>query len=240
VNENGTNNTDISNRSEGVPVNLERNYVDTENIPPNTVQGRKKPNVKRKKREITEWKSYKRSKCHQAGKAYVSVAGKEVPAKQIKDLKNCVTDCKFKCGTQITREERESLFKCYYKMSQNEKYHFLLNTTTKSITERPKDKTRKSYKKYSFKYFFNIGSDKVQVCKKFYLGTLSISQKPVYTVHQNKDVETNTPKQDGRGRSSGNCRSLSEEKKEQVREHIKSFPAIESHYCRSTTKKTVS
>lgn len=104
--------------------------------------------------------------------AYLNVKGKEVPAKQIKDFKNCAISCKFKC---------------FYKMSQNEKYHFLLNTTSRDLTERPKDKTRiSSYKQFSFKYFFNVGSSNVKVCKRFYLGTLDIPQKPVYTVHKTK------------------------------------------------------
>lgn len=39
------------------------------------------------------------------------------------------------------------------------------------------------------------------VCKPFYLGTLDISQKPIYTAHDTKNKGTNTPGQDQRGKS---------------------------------------
>lgn len=158
--------------------------------------------------------------------------------KNIKFKKNCVEKCKFKCGITISQTEREALFKAYYKMNQNEKSHFILNTISKNPTERPKNKNQESYKKFSFKYFFNVGTNRVQVCKKFYLGTINISQKPVYNVHKNKDSLTNTPKLDGRGKRAKSLRNLSEDVKNTVRTHIKSFPVVESHYCRATTNRT--
>lgn len=33
------------------------------------------------------------------------------------------------------------------------------------------------------------------MCKQFYLGTLAISQKPIYTAHLTKNVQTNAPKE---------------------------------------------
>lgn len=194
--------------------------------------------VRRKQRDVSSWASNKRSRSHQRGESYTSKRGVIVPAKQIKNLKNCVEKCKFKCGVTISQVEREALFKAYYKMNQNEKYHYILNTTSKNPTERPKNKNQESFKKFSFKYFFNVGTNRIQVCKLFYLGTLHISQKPVYNVHKNKDVSTNTPKSDGRGKSAKSLRSLNEDVKNTVRDHIKSFPTVESHYCRATTNRT--
>lgn len=60
----------------------------------------------------------------------------------------------------------------------------------------------------------------------------------MYNVHKNKDVLTNTPKIDGRGKSANSLRNLNEDVKNIVRTHIKSFPAVESHYYRATTNRT--
>ncbi|KAG8319030.1 hypothetical protein J6590_100092 [Homalodisca vitripennis] len=191
---------------ESVTVELEDN-AGAENLPPEIDVPAGKASVKRKIRDIASWKSHKRSTCYQAGKAYTSRRGVEMPAKKIKNFRNCVNNCKYKCGVSVGPYHREALFKAFYKMSQNEKYHFILNTTNRDQTERPKSIDVNFYKNFSF---FNVGSNKIQVCKKFYLGTLSISQKPVYNVHKNKDELTSTPKQDGRGKSSNSSRRLSE------------------------------
>uniref|UniRef100_A0A6P7F6Z3 Uncharacterized protein LOC114325349 n=1 Tax=Diabrotica virgifera virgifera TaxID=50390 RepID=A0A6P7F6Z3_DIAVI len=201
------------------------------------VTNTKPPPIKRRKRDVSSWKSQKRYISHQKGESYVSRRGVVVPAKEVKSLKDCLNDCKFKCGVSISENERQALFKAFYGMNQNGKHQYILGTTTKHQTERPKDRNGESYKKFTFRYFLNVGNQKVQVCKKFYLGTLSISQKPVYTVHNNKDEVTNTPKPDGRGKSAQSSRRLNEEIKETVRNHIKSFPNVESHYCRATTQR---
>ncbi|GBM20919.1 hypothetical protein AVEN_253721-1 [Araneus ventricosus] len=70
----------------------------------------------------------------------------------------------------------------------------------------------------------------------FYLGTLPISQKPVYTAHSTKNVETNTLTQDQRGKN-GNSKRAPKGDPVLVREHIKSFSIVESHYCRAHTKR---
>ncbi|GBM06059.1 hypothetical protein AVEN_49439-1 [Araneus ventricosus] len=69
-----------------------------------------------------------------------------------------------------------------------------------------------------------------------YLGTLSIQQNQVYTAHSTKNVETNTPIQDQRGKN-GNSRRVSKGDPVLVREHIKSFPVVQPHYCRAHTKR---
>ncbi|KAK3792947.1 hypothetical protein RRG08_064210 [Elysia crispata] len=64
-------------------------------------------------------------------------------------------------------------------------------------------------------------------CSKF-------SQKKVYNVHTNKTAH-DTPKPDGRGTNTK--KGFSEEVKGHIRRHIKSFPVVESHYCRADSKK---
>ncbi|GBL92614.1 hypothetical protein AVEN_123788-1 [Araneus ventricosus] len=102
--------------------------------------------------------------------------------------------------------------------------------------EKKKRKIKSSRRKFFFKYFFFVKGEKIHVCKCFYLGTLSISQNPVYTVHSTKNIETNTPTQDQRGKN-GNSRRVPKGDPVLVREHMKSFPVVESHYRRAHTKR---
>ncbi|KAK3802819.1 hypothetical protein RRG08_012331 [Elysia crispata] len=61
-----------------------------------------------------------------------------------------------------------------------------------------------------------------------------ISQKKVYNVHTNKTAH-DTPKPDGRGTNTK--KGFSKEVKGHIRRYIKSFPVMESHYCRADSKK---
>lgn len=145
----------------------------------------------------------------------------------------------------------------YYAIpSVSEKRHFLINTTQRTLTDRPKanriqvaatgadidsaDELKvnqmKSRRKYTYKYFFEIKGERIRVCKKFYLGSLGISQKPVDTAHNIKNKKTNTASADLRGKNK-NSRRKPEGHPDFAREHIKSIPTVESHYCRATTKR---
>lgn len=105
--------------------------------------------------------------------------------------------------------------------------------------EKARQRTQKvsSRRKYSLKYFLFIGERKIRVCKEFYLGTLDISQRRISYFHEcMKDRNTGIPSS-GERRGKNTKRKIPEDDKDLVREHIRSFPKIESHYCRSKTKK---
>lgn len=68
--------------------------------------------------------------------------------------------------------------------------------------------------------------------QKFFLTTFAISQKPIYTVHNNKsDHATPTLKR------KINKDKISKEDKDRVRMHIEAFPTVESHYCRANSSR---
>lgn len=68
----------------------------------------------------------------------------------------------------------------------------------------------------------------------FYTGTLSISQKPIYTVHNNKTT-TNTLRESTQGKHQK--RVTSQEDTDFVKEHINMLPRVKSHYCRKASNK---
>ncbi|KAG8188807.1 hypothetical protein JTE90_009195 [Oedothorax gibbosus] len=110
------------------------------------------------------------------------------------------------------------------------------NTSEASkTTEAPPPVERKSRRKYTFKYYFYVNEQRVQVCKAFYLGTLNISQSPIYSAHETKNPITNTANEDMRGKNPS-CRRKPEGNKDYAREHIRSFPTVKSHCCVASKK----
>lgn len=86
-----------------------------------------------------------------------------------------------------------------------------------------------------------VGEESFRVCKSFYLSTLAISQKIIFNLHGNKDPTTAVLKADGRGRKSS--KKVSDDKKEKIKAHIRSFPVVDSgniiHNSRAKTKQKV-
>ncbi|XP_046685891.1 uncharacterized protein LOC124371586 [Homalodisca vitripennis] len=185
------------------------------------------------------WKINQRKRKHQAGEEYINQKGKLIHKKEIKTKKDCLNNCKFFCNKKITCDERQAVFKAFYTLkTQNEKYMFLKNLTERSLTARKQNKgveNSVSRRQFSFRYYFNINNERIQVCKTFFLSTLSISQKPIYNVHLKKDPETDLPKNDQRGHNKSTV--IPAYAKNDVRIHIKSFPVVESHYCRKNSSK---
>ena len=130
--------------------------------------------------------------------------------KVIQSKKDCKLSCRFKCENVCDAEIRQKMFEQFYKFDQNGKHAFIDSTTEQSAVKRQTTKDeetntkKQTRRRNSIGYFFKPQGTKVKVCKSFYLSTLAISQKMVYTVHNSKDEATSALKPDGRGKH-GNC-----------------------------------
>nr|CAI5865867.1 unnamed protein product [Callosobruchus analis] len=102
---------------------------------------------------------------------------------------------------------------------------FIVSTTKRfNIERRRKLKTdTNSRRKQSFSYYFQIGDSLLQVCKIFYLGTLAISQTPVYTAHSKNDI-SNIPETPKVGKHLKH--KIPDEAINVVKEDIESFPKV--------------
>lgn len=181
------------------------------------------------------WACNIRKVKHQRGEAYISRRGKYVPERKVKNTKDCLKSCRYKCNEKISDTDREHIFKAFYSLNANEKRHFLLNTTERNyIKHKISELNHKRI--YSYKYFFLVRAVRHTVCKNFYLGTLAISQKPVYNVHLGKS-SMNIPKPDGRGLSEASSHSLPTEVKDRVRKHIMSFKTVDSKSVKQFSRK---
>ena len=142
----------------------------------------KKPNVRKRQTNKSEWVVSKRQKAVQSGKEHTNNQGKFISAKKIVSKKDCAAKCKFDCLSKIDKETQETIFLQFYKLESNAKHAYIAQTTVCSSTAAEKN----ARKKFSYTYFHLKGESSLRVCKSFYLSTLAISQKMVYNVHQKK------------------------------------------------------
>ena len=90
----------------------------------------------------------------------------------------------------------------------------------------------RSFKRH---YYLKKGDKKVKVCKPFFEATLDVKPRVIQHLME-KARDSPTPVSDLRGRHKpGN--TLNKERVRYVKDHINSFPTVESHYCRSSTKR---
>lgn len=75
-----------------------------------------------------------------------------------------------------------------------------------------------------------------RVCKAFFLKTLCISNRSVMIAVEGKNSSGTFGSVDGRGRQPPSNRT-DESHIEAVKQHIRSFPTVESHYCRKDTQR---
>lgn len=128
-------------------------------------------------------KVYQKGK-RQAGEEYTNVKGNTQPQRKIKITKDCDGQCKFNCAKKFSKDDQESIFNEFWKLTDIKKAHFYSITTERNPKKRKRTNNKSSKKNFSFRYFFNKDEVKSRVCKQFCLGTLDISQKRVANYHK--------------------------------------------------------
>ncbi|XP_072399630.1 uncharacterized protein [Diabrotica undecimpunctata] len=196
-----------------------------------------KERSRKRKKDINEWKQNVRKRRRQAGLDYINTKGEPVEMKSVKG--QC--DCRLKCNLKISIEDQTSIHKHFWQLEDQEKSHFYSKFVQKTEKNRsrprvfPQPQSKDAYKKYTLKYFFELNNNRVQVCKTFFLNTLHISSRRISYFFENKYQITGTPKSNVHGKHVK--RVTSGDQINKIKEHINSFPRMESHYCRANTSK---
>lgn len=186
-------------------------------------------------RNEQSWQCTIRRKNRQHGQQYKARSGKIIQAKNPKPV-NCIK-CRFKCTEKMSEEKRIQCSQYYYSIDGSQKKDFLCRQVKVSSVERRRGcKGHRKPKSLSCSYYLPLADSEadVRVCQNFFCKTLSLSKKSVMYVIQNRNdlgqfVSPNLQK----GKTPA-CKT-SDAREQQVREHIMSFPVVESHYCRADT-----
>lgn len=168
-------------------------------------------------------------KLRNSGKAYKNRKGNVVSGKEFKNI-NC--NCPKKCCTLINEEERKIMFDNFWNMGNYSRQNaFLcgLIHQTEVHQRRPRNQTRPG-KRVTYLYHLQKFNETVRVCKQFFLGTFCVSDGRVSRALA-KLQKDKSPGEDLRGKQQ-NARKILDSQIEDVKKHISSFPAFQSHYTR--------
>lgn len=190
--------------------------------------------TRKRKQFKEEWDSVKNKIRKNSGLEYTGChTKKKFKKKSIKSPCKCVK----KCGEKILLEQRKAIFNEYWKLGDHEKQWHYITRHAKSKNIKKMSLDRKKNRTQTIKYDFKVNrddTDGVEVCKTFFLNTLAITEKVVYTALEKVKSEDIT---DNRGIHNNRPRKMSLSTELSVITHIKLFPVKEAHYVRSDTKK---
>ena len=187
---------------------------------------------RKRKRDPALWKRNIQKRQRNSGKEYISQTGKVRAARKIGST--CSDKCRLKCFTKFSESQRENIFSDYWASGEKrDQKHFVLSHIEKAPVKRQtlQAKTKRSG---SFKYFFYSENSRVQVCRLFFLNTVSIKQDFIYETF-NQQVQPGVIRPSKSGKT--NNKKLPDVVLQGIRNHINSYPRMESHYCRALTKK---
>ncbi|KAK3922741.1 Death-associated inhibitor of apoptosis 2 [Frankliniella fusca] len=184
---------------------------------------------KRKKKEVmAEIKLLKNT-----GQSYVAPTGKVVSARKCTPSHTCNIR---KCHINITPEVGQQIFDEYWQQGNHDKRVSYVAARLESgqvQRKRLREDFSNREKEISYKYYFDVNGKRIQVCRSTFLNTLGETDRFVRTVAENKAKSvTGITKDDSRGRHPP-PHAMKPSTIEHVQNHIRSFPAYVSHYCRA-------
>lgn len=128
------------------------------------------------------------------------------------------------------------MFAQFWKLTDEKKLHYYAQHITKQQAKRKRTLNAESKRKNSFVYFMEMSGGRFRVCRQFFLTTLDISRQRIYYFFKiNFNSETGVAQSPTKGKHIKNQTHPSVIRS--VTDHIKSFPTVESHYCRENTNK---
>lgn len=224
------------------------------------------PNFKRKRSnrwdtDSMKWSDNKNKSRREKGKNYFGRKKVEnkitynIPRqkRQIKEKCNCklsVKSTKLKCH-EFSEQERKLIFnKFWTKMTWNERKIYVCSVVEMKHVDRQRNRKEEenSRRTTSLAYYLYKNNQKLRVCKKMFLNTLSIGEWSVLNWKKADSSETGVENDEleDEERSSDNevltrkkvvRRKLFQKQKSNLVSFFSSLPKMESHYCRATSSK---
>ncbi|CAH2005790.1 unnamed protein product, partial [Acanthoscelides obtectus] len=206
----------------------------TETVPNNEspLEDENKQKKSRKRKSLPKpWKRYENKENKNKGNAYKTYKGIDIEAKNPCIGKRWKEKCRLKCDSRFSNEEKVRLFEEYYSLDQNAKNAYLFGIMEAYNVKQPSGLHR--HRQKSFRYSFKVGGDSRRVCKEAVMSILDVGRKKLDLIRDQVSSGRSAPKRDGRGHHNSRPRKTSEEKRNFVHRHIRSFPSEVSHYSRN-------
>lgn len=189
---------------------------------------------RRRKADPSMWIRNKRKNEKRAGLPYVSSRKKFCPGKSM-IYKDC-SKCPRKCNTHFSNEDSLSIFRNFWKLaSESEQRQFIGSLVSREKKQVTRTGNIQSRRAHTYLYNLSKNSEKIRVCKGFFLSCLNVTDSLVTSIMQarNENYFVENSKR-------GKCESVNkipEIAKNFIKSHINSFPRVPSHYTRKDTSK---
>lgn len=149
----------------------------------------------------------------------------------------CANKCRSKCYDKLNYDNRKLIFDSYWELGDHTRqWDFIAQHVT--VVHKKQQIANRSLTRRNFSREYNLTVDNIQfkVCKNMFLQTLSISETVVNTT-LSKLKNSPTISKDMRGKHFSRPNVIADDVKNLIKEHISSFPAVESHYIRHDSKR---
>lgn len=192
---------------------------------------------RKKSRNESEWIDVKSKSLLNTGKEHENRKGKS--RKERKLGVTCNENCRLKCSKRVGKEARQLIFEEFWRLGDHTRQwdfiiHCVKQSDKRQVTVNPGTESRR---KFTRNYYFKIQHEEIKVCKSMFLNTLNISETWVTTALA-KMQYSGTVNSDERGKHKNRPATIKKEIKDTVRNHIKMFPTVPSHYTRKDSQKT--
>ena len=185
-------------------------------------------------RYIQLWKKRRQKARKDSGKAYKTYKGEQQDKKRMADILFC--RCNLHCSSNVARSERERIFREFYQLGNHDSQNKYLYGLIERTMPKRKVPSAKTSRVNSFVYRLRLSNgNHVQICKQTFCQVHGIGKRRVENLCTAMTSGVLSCS-DGRGKHANRPHALSESLKEQVRQHISSFPSRESHYSRQSNK----
>lgn len=184
---------------------------------------RKRPNKKVISKEL-----------YNKGQAYTGCNLKKYEARKVRQ--GCKDTCKRKCKDKISLEQRTAISTAYWSLGDRQSRWNFIAKSVKTVEPQWRRAGAINQKGHTKVYTFEVNNEEVNVCKTFFLHTLDVTENVVKTALEKKNPVGLVEKHKT-GIHPNRPHALTKEELLEINSHINSFPKVDSHYCRKTTKR---
>lgn len=190
--------------------------------------------LKRKKNAET-WKKNIRKRARISGKPYIGFRNIPKPARQMLPSP-CTNKEKHICSTNVNEQQREQIYTEFRRLSNlDEQKQFINCHVQQTFKKRATRNLENSRKTFTNHYSLTTGGQKKTVCREFFMATLNVTDAMIRS--SLKKISCNgVAQKDARGKHVPHNK-LNTDDENFLEAHITSFPTMESHYCRKSSKK---
>jgi len=142
-----------------------------------------------------------------------------------------------KCFNKLSSTDRKTIFELYWGIGDYDKQREFIARSVRIVQKKQlMVSPSQSRRNVSRKYFIPVQNEEIQVCQKMFLQTFAISDKVISNIFKKINTSPVIPA-DQRGKHSNRLHAIKDNVKSYIRQHIESFPVIDSHYIRAESTR---